>query len=97
MILDPPTYGHGAKAEPWNLDTDLPELLTACGRLTQAARAFMLLTCHTPAFGPAELEAMLADAVFGHGRSGVVANLLVVRTGDGRTLPSGVVARWPGP
>ena len=31
VILDPPTYGHGPQAEPWQLDRDLPELLAACG------------------------------------------------------------------
>jgi 23S rRNA (cytosine1962-C5)-methyltransferase len=96
VILDPPTYGHGPKSEPWEMATDLYDLLTACGRLTRGARAFMLLTCHTPTIGPAELEAMLADAVFGHGQSGVFAKPLTVRTRDGRHLPSGVVAGWPG-
>lgn len=96
VILDPPTYGHGAQAEPWQLESDLHELLIACGRLTRESRAFMLLTCHTPTCGPAELEAMLADAVFGHCQSGVVAQALTVQTCDGRSLPSGVVARWPG-
>jgi len=95
VILDPPTYGHGPKSEPWELPADLADLLAACGRLTQRSRAFMLLTCHAPTIGPPELEAMLADALCGHGQSGVVAKTLAVRTRDGRRLPSGVVARWP--
>jgi len=96
VILDPPTYGHGAQAEPWQLDRDLRALLSLCGRLTAASRAFMLLTCHTPAWGPAELEAVLSDAVLGQGAGGVVARALSLRTPDGRTLPSGAAARWPG-
>jgi 23S rRNA (cytosine1962-C5)-methyltransferase len=96
VILDPPTYGHGPRAEPWELESDLPDLLAACGRLTRRSRAFMLLTCHAPAIGPAELQAMLADTLFGPGESGVVAQTLTLRTRDGRRLPAGVVARWPG-
>ena len=95
VILDPPTYGHGPKSQPWKLDEHLASLLRTCGRLTQHRRAFILLTCHAPTLGPPELEAMLADAVFGHGQSGVVSTPLTLRTGDGRPLPAGVVARWP--
>ncbi len=95
VILDPPTYGHGARAEPWRLESDLHGLLAACGRLTCQSRAFILLTCHTPACGPAEVAAMLADALFGCSPGGVDARPLVIRTRDGRSLPSGVVARWP--
>ena len=62
--------------------SEVGALETGCGSsrpadrlrtLDARSRAFMLLTCHTPTIGPAELEAMLADAVFGHGDSGVVA------------------------
>jgi 23S rRNA (cytosine1962-C5)-methyltransferase len=95
VILDPPTYGHGFHGEPWELARDLEALLVACARLTCERRAFMLLTCHTPTWGPAELAAMLADALHERGRSAVAAQPLSVRTADGRSLPSGVAARWP--
>lgn len=95
VILDPPTYGHGRKGEAWRLETDLLSLLRACGELTAERRAFMLLSCHTPGYGPAELEACLAEAVFGHCRSGAKARPLAITSEDGRKLPSGVVARWP--
>jgi len=95
VILDPPTYGHGPKGEAWKIERHLLPLLTLCGQLAQDRFAFLLLTCHTPSLGPAELEAYLADAVFGHCQSGVVARRLHIRSADGRLLPSGVVARWP--
>ena len=43
----------------------------------------------------AELEAMLAEAVFGSCGSGAKAKPLSITSEDGRKLPSGVVARWP--
>lgn len=97
VILDPPSYGHGRQGEVWKLDEHLLPLLTACGELTAQRRAFMLLSCHTPGYGPAELEACLAEAVFGHCQSGVRARPLTMRSEDGRTLPSGVVARFSFP
>ena len=44
---------------------------------------------------PPEVEAMLADAVFGTCQAGATARPLTIPCVDGRQLPSGVVARWP--
>jgi len=96
VILDPPSYGHGPKGEVWKVGNGLFPLLKACGQLTEGRRAFILLSCHSPGFGPAELEALLADAIFGHCQGGVVARPLSLRSADGSDLPCGAVARWPG-
>lgn len=95
VILDPPSYGHGPKGETWKIARDLHPLLNTCAELTGGQRAFILLTCHTPGFDPPEVEAVLADAVFGTCQAGATAQPLSIRCEDGRTLPAGVVARWP--
>lgn len=95
VILDPPSYGHGPKGETWKITRDLHSLLTTCAELTEGQRAFMLLTCHSPGFEPPEVEAMLADAVFGTCQAGATARPLTLTCIDDRRLPSGVVARWP--
>ncbi|MBI2479366.1 MAG: class I SAM-dependent methyltransferase [Planctomycetia bacterium] len=95
VILDPPSYGHGPKGETWKITSDLHALLTTCAKLTEGQRAFMLLTCHSPGFEPPEVEAILADAVFGTCQAGATARPLTVPCTDGRQLPSGVLARWP--
>jgi len=96
VILDPPSYGHGPKGEEWKIQRHLMSLLSLCGKLTAKRRAFVLLTCHTPSWGPAELEAYLADGVFGHCQSGVEAHELGIQSSDDRMLFGGVAARWPG-
>ncbi len=95
VILDPPTYGHGPKGEPWKVGEDLLPLLELCGELTAERRAFVLVTCHSPGIGPAELGAYLADGVFGHCGQPPATGELFLMTADGRRLPSGVYARWP--
>ncbi len=95
VILDPPSYGHGPKGEIWKLTDHLLPLLQACGQLTSERRQFILLTCHSPGFGPAEAEATLAEAVFGHCGAGAKARKLNIKTSDGRRLNAGLVARWP--
>jgi len=95
VILDPPSYGHGPKGEPWKIDTDLLPLLTMCGELTAENRAFVLVSCHSPGIGPAELAAYLSEGIFGNCSQPPAAGELSLQTSDGRTLPAGVYARWP--
>ena len=96
VVLDPPSYGHGAGGEAWRIARDLPPLLEACGELTRESRAFVLLTCHSPGFEPPELEALLADTIFGSCQAGARGAPLRLHDAAGRGLPAGHVARWPG-
>jgi 23S rRNA (cytosine1962-C5)-methyltransferase len=96
VILDPPTYGHGPKGEEWLVKRDLLPLLELCGELTERSPKFVLLTCHTPGIGAAELSAYLSDGMFGHCGQPPRTGELSLETSDGRRLPSGIYARWPG-
>lgn len=96
VMLDPPTYGHGPKGKVWKIGSDLPVLLELCGQLTERRPSSVLVTCHSPGIGPAELAAYVADGVFGHCGAPPQAGDLTLTTADGRRLPSGVYARWPG-
>ncbi len=63
IVLDPPTYGHGADGTAtWRLDDDLPDLLDTVANLL-APDGFALLTVHTEGYGPERLSALLTDAV----------------------------------
>jgi 23S rRNA (cytosine1962-C5)-methyltransferase len=96
IILDPPTYGHGPKGEEWNIKRDLLPLLELCGELTERRPKFLLLTCHSPGIGAAELSAYLSEGIFGSCGQPPRTLELFLSTADGRRLPSGVAARWPG-
>jgi 23S rRNA (cytosine1962-C5)-methyltransferase len=95
VIVDPPSYGHGPKGEPWKLDQHLLPLLRTCGELTTEHRGFVLATCHTSGIGPAELAAYLAEGIFGSCSQPPWSGELFLKTATGRRLPSGVFARWP--
>jgi 23S rRNA (cytosine1962-C5)-methyltransferase len=95
VILDPPSYGHGPKGEPWKLEHHLLPLLRCCRQLTAKHRGFVLTTCHTPGIGPAELAAYLAEGIFGGCSQPPQAGELFLETATGRRLQSGVFARWP--
>jgi 23S rRNA (cytosine1962-C5)-methyltransferase len=91
VILDPPSYGHGPRGQPWKLETGLEQLLTLCGTLTASQAAFMLLTCHSPGYAPSRLAELLSAAI----DRPAVSLPLTLATADGRQLPSGAAARWP--
>jgi 23S rRNA (cytosine1962-C5)-methyltransferase len=94
VVLDPPSYGHGPRGEVWRLSKHLARLLNMCAQLTAGRRRFMLLTCHTPKFGPQRLAAMVGAAL-GDADSGVLTSEpMRLRDVNGRHLPSGVVVRW---
>lgn len=62
VVLDPPSYGHGADGKPWSIDQDLGPLLEnigilLCGSPSAALAAssellesgrFLMLSCHAP-------------------------------------------------
>jgi 23S rRNA (cytosine1962-C5)-methyltransferase len=95
VILDPPTYGHGPKGEAWKIGDHLLALLELCAGLTAENRAFVLVTCHSPGIGAAELSAYLSEGIFGHCGQPPKSGELYLETAEGRRLPSGVFARWP--
>lgn len=95
IILDPPSYGHGPKAEEWKLSRDLIELLGDCKNILADTPAFFLLSCHTSGFGEAELGAALTTCLFGSCAAGVRTQELVLSTREGRRLPAGHAAVWP--
>lgn len=96
VILDPPSYGHGPKGEGWSIKRDLLPLLNLCKELTEGRPKFVLLTCHTPSIGTAELSAYLSDGLFGHCGQPPKSGTLYLKTSSGRKLASGEFARWPG-
>jgi 23S rRNA (cytosine1962-C5)-methyltransferase len=95
IILDPPTYGHGPKGESWKFAEHLLPLLRMCAELTAENRALVLMTCHTPGIGEAELAAYVSQGFFGRCSQPPETGLLSLVSSDGRRLPSGVFARWP--
>jgi 23S rRNA (cytosine1962-C5)-methyltransferase len=92
VILDPPSYGHGSRGATWRLEDRLDPLLDACAELTGDDPAFVLLTAHTPGFGPERLADALAGA-FGRRQSEVEAGELGLRARSGAHLRLGAWAR----
>lgn len=90
VLLDPPTYGHGIKGKVWKLTDGLSGLLTDCARLLVPERCWLLLSCHTPGYGPRELRELVSRTL---PQPDVECTPLRLTTSSGRTLMSGAMVR----
>ncbi|HEY5312048.1 MAG TPA: class I SAM-dependent methyltransferase [Pirellulales bacterium] len=90
VVLDPPSYGHGPKGQTWKLATQLDELVEQVSLLVDRRAGCVLLTCHTPGYGPHELVRILEASLASPARGAA----LELATADGRRLHSGSGAVW---
>ncbi|HTQ38622.1 MAG TPA: class I SAM-dependent methyltransferase [Pirellulales bacterium] len=93
VILDPPSYGHGASGETWILEDDLPELLEMCRELTGPQLRFLLLTCHAPNYDARRLAQCLVTAGFAQNLQQIESGNLSLSSTDGLNLTAGAFAR----
>jgi 23S rRNA (cytosine1962-C5)-methyltransferase len=96
FILDPPSYGRGAKGEVFKIETDLPPLLQSISRLLSDTPLAVLLSCHTPELTPIALGHLMQQEL-GNLRGGrFEQGELLLRGAVDRVLPvpSGSFARW---
>ena len=92
VVLDPPSYGHGTGGHPWRLEERLAGLLDASAAGTSGDPAFVVLTAHTPGFGPERLAEELAIA-FHRRTADIEAGELGLRARSGAHLRLGAFAR----
>ena len=89
IILDPPTFGRGARGEVFKIEEDLVPLLDLTRQLLSDNPQFVILSCHTPGLTSTALGNLLSQMPKGkidHGE--------MLITGDTLPLPSGAYARW---
>ncbi|HNN81541.1 MAG TPA: class I SAM-dependent methyltransferase [Leptospiraceae bacterium] len=63
FILDPPTYGRGAKGEVWKIEDDLIPLIDEMIRLSDGKPEFVILSCHSTGFSPLTLIRILKSFI----------------------------------
>jgi 23S rRNA (cytosine1962-C5)-methyltransferase len=91
IILDPPSFGRGAKGEVFKIERDLLPLLYSCRELLSEKPLFVLLSCHTPGFSPKVMENIMKQ-LFGSFGGTIDAGEMTIE--DGIPLPAGTFARW---
>lgn len=96
FILDPPSFGRGAKGEIWKIEEDLPVLIEILMELCQGKPEFVFLSCHTAGFSPLVLERILKSNV--RQKEGItLSKELSIQESTGDKLASGFCAYYFSP
>jgi 23S rRNA (cytosine1962-C5)-methyltransferase len=93
IILDPPSFGRGAKGEVFKIEDHLPGILTSCQTLLSDSPLFMLFTCHSSGFSPIVMNHLMSQLMEKYAGK-IETGEMVLRGDDALPLPSGVYARW---
>lgn len=94
LILDPPSYGRGAKGEVFKIENDLPPLLALLGRLMSPEPLGVLLSCHTPELTPISLHHLLQQQFGRHGGKVEHGEMQLRGAASVLPVPSGSFAWW---
>jgi 23S rRNA (cytosine1962-C5)-methyltransferase len=93
IIMDPPSYGRGAKGEIWKIEENFLPLLEACFELLSDKPLFMVLNGYAAGYSPIAYENNLQKLTGKYGGE-VESGELAIEEESGRLLPCGIVSRW---
>jgi 23S rRNA (cytosine1962-C5)-methyltransferase len=89
IILDPPTFGRGAKGELFKIEEEIIPLLELCKELLSKKPLFLLFSCHTPGFTPIVLSHLLKQ-VF---KKDAETSELLLESQGALSIPSGSIGK----
>ncbi len=96
VILDPPAYGHGTGGKTWRVERDLAPLLENCCTLLSDSPSFIVLNGYAQHDTPESFHRLLTAVIHSKTKQTnfhLSARELMLKTDDGRTLETGIVAR----
>lgn len=95
IIMDPPSYGRGAKNEVWDIEKDLYYLVQLCTEILVEKPLFFIINSYTAGLSPTVIENLLK--IFFSKKSGTITSgELGIKAKNGLILPCGVYGRYEG-
>ena len=95
IIMDPPSYGRGAKNEVWDIEKDLFNLVELCTEILVDAPLFFIINSYTAGLSPTVIENLLK--IFFNKKNGTISSgELGIKAKNGLVLPCGVYGRYEG-
>lgn len=91
IILDPPTFGRGAKGEIFKIEEEILPLLQLCKDVLSSTPKFIAFSCHTPGFTPIVMEHLMRQ-IMPKGR--IEVDEMTLHSPGALSIPSGSFARW---
>jgi 23S rRNA (cytosine1962-C5)-methyltransferase len=96
IILDPPTFGRGAKGEIFKIEEEIVPLLRDCTALLSDRPLFVLFSCHTPGFSPLVMQHLMNQAMNQYQGTLEVGEMVLSGHNAIFDVPSGTYAKWEG-
>ena len=95
IIMDPPSFGRGAKGEIWKIESDLLPLLDDCFKLLSDAPLFFIINGYAAGYSPIAYDNNLQVLKNRFGGLIESGELTIEESGPAkRLLPCGIVSRW---
>ena len=91
IILDPPTFGRGAKGEIFKIEEEILPLLRLCRQLLSEKPLFILFSCHTPGFTPIAMGHLMHQTM---PKGKTETGEMILHSPGALSIPSGSFARW---
>ncbi len=93
IIMDPPSYGRGAKGEIWQFENNIYDLVKICTKVLSDNPLFFLINSYTTGISCKVLENILKLQINKKGKftSGEVG---LPMSNSSLILPCGIFARW---
>lgn len=90
ILMDPPSFGRGAKGEVFKIERDLTLLLQLCKQLLSDDPLFFICSNHTNTITPIVLKHLVEEIL----ENEMEVGELCIPAKTGRDLPTGSYARW---
>lgn len=97
IILDPPSFGRGAKGEIFKIEDAIIPLLQDCRSLLSDKPLFILFSCHTPGFSPIVMQHLMTQTIQGLKGNLKVGEMVLSGHNHAFDVPSGTYAKWEAP
>ncbi len=94
IIMDPPVYGHGPTGETWDFKHSLPLLLEMCQEILSDQVLFVLINAYAVSTSAITLGNILSETVHKFDGRMDIGELALKETQSGRSLSTGIFARW---
>lgn len=94
IIMDPPSYGRGAKGEVWEFNKDLYSLLQKCAKIFDKQGLFFLVNAYTTGVSPTVVGNLLRESFSKFSGKITSGEIGIPMSKSQNTLPCGLYARW---
>jgi len=94
IIMDPPSFGRGAKGEVWKIEENLFNLVSKCAQTLSDNPVFFMINSYTTGLSPTVSGNILKSVMRKNGGKVETDEIGLVEKSSDKILPTGSFSRW---